>query len=410
MSQSWAFGGRLGAGRYACAVALMLAVLQTPVAAQTTNAVRENYQAYTAALERGDLDAAEVAARAALAASEARDGDGGSTAVLALNLAHVLLERGNTTDAVAPARRAQDLALNAGAGSRVDPLVAGLAVRRAELPTMVDQAAEPFWFELLSAHEGGVRNEAVYDAAADFGAWASGRDNFDLSARAWRVASEASPGDEPDAILARAAALRSLGAALLLRDIARNRTVEIASVTRRADHNEADTSPMEPLIEAVRISRPLAAAQTSHIELTNAQQQFSLSLALLNAARSRLGAMNGWSSTVGAADWSQLGGISLAPAGQGAATLCAMSLTMEPRLRYPREAQNRYGVGAVVMRFVFAPDGAVLLAEPIATAGGEAFAVAARRVRWTAERSENAAPNCTVPAVSLRSILFTFGD
>jgi hypothetical protein len=72
---------------------LTLALVALPAAAQTPNPVVGHYRAYNAALERGDLATAETEARAALAASEMRDGDGGSTAVLALNLAHVLLQR-----------------------------------------------------------------------------------------------------------------------------------------------------------------------------------------------------------------------------------------------------------------------------------------------------------------------------
>lgn len=390
--------------------ALALFVVAAPVAAQSPDPVRENYRAYAAALERNDLDAAETAARAALAASEQRDGEGGSTGVLALNLAHLLLERERAAEALAPARRAQAIAQSAGEASPIDRDVALLAVRRAELPDMTAETAPFFLVDLTNANEGGSRNESVYDAASDLGEWAIAEQEYETAIRAWQMAVDASPGDETEAVLARAAALRGVGAALLLRDIQRNRTVTVSNITRRGNFNDADASPIEPMIEAVRLTRPLTTARGSNNQFTNAQYQFALSLALLNAARSRLGAMNGWSTVGDITDWSQLSGVMLAPDGYTGGEICQMRVTAQPRLRYPREAQNRYGVGAVVMRIVFAPDGTVLTADPIATAGGEAFADAARRVRWISERSENAAPNCTVPAVWLRSITFTFDD
>ena len=390
--------------------ALALLAVSSPVLAQTPDPVRENYRAYAAALERNDLDAAETAARAALSASQQRDGDGGSTGVLALNLAHLLLERQRPDDALAPARRAYAIAEAAGEASRLDRHVALLAMSRAELPTMTAESAERFVIELTNASEGASRNESVYDAASDLGGWAIAHESYDLAARAWQMAVDASPGEGTEALLARAAALRGVGAAMLLRDIERGRTVAISNVTRRVNGQDADISPIAPLIEAVRITRPLTNLGPNAMQFTNAQYQFGLSLALLNAARSRLGAMNGWSTVGDITDWSQLGGVTLAPDNFVGGEICVMNISSHPRLRYPREAQNRYGVGAVVVRFAYAPDGTILSADPIATAGGEAFADAVRRVQWTATRSENAAPNCTVPAVSLRSITFTFDD
>ena len=70
--------------------------------AQTPNPVIQHYRAYQAALDANDFVAAEREAAAALAASEQRDGDGGRTAVLALNLA---LVRFNHSDPTARSRR-----------------------------------------------------------------------------------------------------------------------------------------------------------------------------------------------------------------------------------------------------------------------------------------------------------------
>jgi hypothetical protein len=302
------------------------------------------------------------------------------------------------------------LAQTLGEASRVDPLVAELAALRSALPNATPESAEQFWFAILRAREGGMRSESVYDAASDLGHWALERDEFELAARAWRVAGDASPGDDPEAILARAEALRALGSALLLRDIARNRTVVIGSLTRGSIKSEADSSPIEPLIESVRITRALAAVAGPNNALTNAQYSFALSLALLNASISRLGSMNGWDDDApNLSNSGELGGIVLAPAGHDGGPICAMNVRPEPNLRFPREAQNRYGVGAVVMRVTFAPDGTLISADPIATAGGEAFAAEARRVRWRAARAEPE-QDCTPPAVWPRSITFIYAD
>ncbi|MBC7770712.1 MAG: hypothetical protein H7124_18160, partial [Phycisphaerales bacterium] len=99
-------------------------------AAQTPNPVLEHYRAYGDALGRGDLIAAEAAAERAFSASQQRDGEGGRTAVLALNLATVRMLRQNHSGARAPAELA--LRLSAIAESGVDQLAAALVLGRAE--------------------------------------------------------------------------------------------------------------------------------------------------------------------------------------------------------------------------------------------------------------------------------------
>lgn len=71
---------------------LPIVSLSAEAAAQAADPVTSHYRAYTAALASGDIRTAENEARAALSASEAARGE--STAVLALNLAQVLLEEG----------------------------------------------------------------------------------------------------------------------------------------------------------------------------------------------------------------------------------------------------------------------------------------------------------------------------
>ena len=87
-----------------------------------------HFREYRAALERNDLPAAETAAAAALAASEAAHGS--RTAVLALNLANVRLELGGEYDALTPARTAHALATRF-RGSGVDAAARGADPRAA---------------------------------------------------------------------------------------------------------------------------------------------------------------------------------------------------------------------------------------------------------------------------------------
>jgi hypothetical protein len=116
------------------ALALLILGLATAAGAQTPNPIIEHYRAYRAALERNDLAAAEAAAISALEASEARDGDGGRTGVLVYNLATVRFARNDLSGALAPARRALELAqLRGEAASSVSPILARLLVGRAEL-------------------------------------------------------------------------------------------------------------------------------------------------------------------------------------------------------------------------------------------------------------------------------------
>lgn len=72
----------------------LAALFATAAIAQEPPSVVAYYQQYSAALEHGDLAAAERAAASALAASEQRDGNGGRTPILALNLAGTRVQLG----------------------------------------------------------------------------------------------------------------------------------------------------------------------------------------------------------------------------------------------------------------------------------------------------------------------------
>lgn len=146
---------------------LVMMSASAPAMAQTPpNPVMEHYRAYRAALESGDLPAASNEAEQALAASETRDGDGGRTAVLALNLASVRLMNHEAAGALAPAQRA--LALSQNAESGVDARMAGLVLGRSELSIMSQSGVERL-STILHGSLGGLPENEVYAAAMDLG-------------------------------------------------------------------------------------------------------------------------------------------------------------------------------------------------------------------------------------------------
>lgn len=178
--------------RIVAAAGAALALLCASASAQTPpNPVMEHFRAYRAALQSGDLAAAENEAAAALAASEQRDGDGGRTAVLAYNLVMTKLMRGDGAGAVQPAQRV--LALAQGGAQGVTVGGAQLLLARAQLDAGDEGAAARVETGLADASLG---SGDKYPAAVDLGTWALAHQQYDRAQSAWHVAvatSEASP-------------------------------------------------------------------------------------------------------------------------------------------------------------------------------------------------------------------------
>src|SRR5262249_9144906 len=105
------------------ALALLSLAASTEAASAQSNPIAENYRAYPAAIQRGDLAAAEAPAAAAFAASQGQFGDGGRTAVLALNLARLRLAVGKYHEALDPASVAYRVAQAQGAAAGVDQVM-----------------------------------------------------------------------------------------------------------------------------------------------------------------------------------------------------------------------------------------------------------------------------------------------
>lgn len=364
-----------------------------------TDSVVAHYRAYTAAVGRGDVATAEIEARAAWAASEARDGGRGSTAVLALNLAQLLLEEGKKNDAVSPAQRAVQIAAENGAVSRVNPHAAALALGRAQLSDSRNGTGEALLQSIQEAVAAGGVGDSVYDAAVDLGNWALQRDAYPLALQAWQAATGVYTGDDEQSVLARAQALRGKGLAMLLLNLYRGPRQTLLG-TRL---NRISTDAIQPLTQAVTITRPLARRLAPDGSVTPTQTAYAQSLALLVAATEQLSALTGLGSAFRPDPEATR---ALVIPREGSVAPCAVSLHPDRHIEYPHDAQSRLNVGAVVVRFVLREDGSVAAASPIATTGGASFLAAVAPVSWRVEKRENAEPGCAFPAVFFATMSF----
>jgi hypothetical protein len=363
----------------AAIVVSLLGAAQAPA----PNSVLAHYRDYRAAMERDDLAAAESAAEAALAASEARDGDGGRTAVLAINLAHVRLDRGRGAEALAPARRAHDLAAARGAESGVDPLVARLALGRAELA--VDGAAGEA--RLLAAlNEAQTRTDIHADAHAAIRALIS----WAFANRKWRTAQTAAiaagrhaAGAPFSEAFGRADARMGEGVAVLFQ--------------RR------DREAYAAFAEAVAMFRPLADILSPDGEMTIAQLYLARAMAWRSLVAARLRSMD--RNIPGVPE----GGSYVEGEPTPLSTPCPIRIVATPRPNYPREALEETSVGAVVLRLRIA-DGEIVdrkVAAAVPMVNGFAESVAAVMDRWRIEREDDAPANCRMDMTVYQTVMFT---
>lgn len=379
--------------------AAMVVLAFTPNVRAQTSPIVQHYRAYLAALDRGDLEEATIAAQAALAASEARDGDGGRTAVLALNLASVQLMRTQYADARSSAERALALAQSGAEG--VDPLLAQVVIARAGIgvggSSRAGQDAATALSALLASPDAQALSDAdLYLAAAQLGNWGISNRNFDVAQNAWAIAG-AHPAGSP------------LGESFGLGRARTNEALAIIAAelgqrgTHRIDRDDAETAHAL-LSEAVRILSPLAQVESPGLELTVSQQSFAVARAWLLAlgAKMQVDGLRVPEAPVeaqGDADGlSEIGPLDLGR------PRCLMRIVPDPVPRYPELSQ----VAAVVMFFRINASGEVVHHQVAARAGAEEFADAIERVagRWRAERLPESAANCRMESSVLQSVRF----
>lgn len=244
--------------------ALAIVLCAVAASAQAPLPVTAAYQQYTQAMQRGDLAGAETAASAALAASQARDGTGGRTPVLALNLARVRVQQGKWREAQAPTRQAYELS-HASSASGVDPAMSGLLWGRVRLALEGLAAVDPLTALLQNTS---TRNDLLgdrYDAAFDLGVWASHNSNHLLATRAWGFAADAAQGAPVDQRFARGQA----------------RTYEAEEMATQALTRELTLPP--PIVQQIRaklteaygLIRPFAFSPSRDAQVPPPQQLYA---------------------------------------------------------------------------------------------------------------------------------------
>jgi TonB family protein len=383
---------------------LLVAFLCAPVAAQQSG-VSAHYRAYRAALERGDLATADAEATAALEASQLREGNGGSTAALALNAALVRLSGGHRELALAPAQLAASLAANPAA--HIEPLVADIALKRAQL-RLGDQSEAALLQALTNAHEHNDLLEYVYDGAVDLGGWAIQQQHLPTALEAWRIASHASPGDSDAAVLSRAYALVEVGISMFRIETNASQPLQQRTAPQPASNGHSGSPPSvevyRVLLDAARILRPLAERPAPDGNLTRAQLLFARAMAFARAEYARLSDFGVDRSSV-----EEVSG-SIKIAAHPGVTLCIIHPIAEPRPSYPSAAQRDLNVGAVVARFVIDGSGHVTDARTVATVGGATFEQSVSSVvgRWGVERGPGSAPNCDMAMTLFVPVVFGF--
>ena len=373
---------------------LLAAAMTSASSAQQSAApvdpVIAHFREYRAALERNDLEAAEAAAAAALAASEAWSGR--RTAVLALNLANVRLDLGESYDALPPARTAHRLATSS-ADSGVDPVAAALALGRAELA--VGQPAGPQrLLDALAAASGQSALETdTYNAAVALGTWAINSDlyaGYEAARIAWATAAPlAHVTDDPT--LARARALTNEGVAIAGAGMDRaapeagGRPRTLSPDDAKAA-NDAFSSALQLLHDRALSDAPSAAGPSP------AQQVYAQALAWQAAVLAKMQKRSERRRSPPSPD----NGV----AALDDSTLCAMRVIRDDaQIPYPPEALDRYGVGAVVVQLALDADGTTTSATIAAPTppGLLSVAVAAVMHDWRTQRDPSAAPTCRMP-------------
>jgi len=378
-------------------------------AAPSPSPVMMHYRAYRAAMEAGDVATAETEAAAALEASVARDGEGGRTGVLALNLAQVRLQQGRIAEANAPALQAQRIAA-ARADSGVDPLLARLVVGRSALTRGAGRTAgADLSAALEEARARADLTDEAYFAAADLGRFYANENLFVSSAESWAIAAALADPNQPERRVAYAEARLGEGIAryseiVRMQDSRRNRPTDTTIGLPTDRYAEADAA----FAEAERILAPLAYVDGGGMNLTPAQSMYSLTRSWRNVLYAFL-LSTGQQNIVAGQRYAERAIAYQIPV-QASAPICNFTVNPEPRPNFPTDAQQRVVVGAVDVRMLLTPDGRV---EDIRVSGAvpqQWFREEVEAVmnRWTVTRAESSAPNCVFPRVLFYSFSFRY--
>ncbi len=386
--------------------AAILAIACATASAQSQSPIVQHYRAYQAALDANDLAGAEREAAAALEASEARDGDGGRTAVLALNLATVRFLDNNAAGALAPGQRALALAQAHGeAATGVSPALAQLLVYRAELAATQDGAAERLAAAIEAAQRQRLPSSEIFDAALEHAVFTFRNKRYGESARSWAIAANFSEGARLRPAHARGMALTGRAAALVLDEVDGRR--------RRLDPDVASEA-YGILVDALNVLATLPSVNTDG-EVSLAMRSYAEALAWRAVLHAKLASDGQRIPEVRPAQGDGADGLNEVDAGAGApAALAPRCLVrVEPRNAsqlYPDDALMDGRLGGVAVLFRINEAGELEDVEALASVGGAEFGESAARARaWRVERRTDSPPNCRMAMNVIRSISFQTG-
>jgi tetratricopeptide (TPR) repeat protein len=383
-------------------LAMVLLTGEAVAQVDAPNPVMSHYRAYRQALAAGNLAAAESEAAAALEASVARDGDGGNTATLAINLAQARLALGRRNEAYDPALRAFNIA--SVGGSNVDPLMARLVLGRTQLTSDRESDGRPLLEDAIAqARTRPELRAETYAAAADLGRWLLAREQYVGALDAWTVAEELADTAEGDTAYARAEARLGKAAAQMaramigvIREQARPTDTRITTNAYSA-FRDAD----EALAEAQALMAPYAHIPAEGGGLTLGQRTYAHVLAWRRLGRAFL----------------QSRGLRPLPdfemnttAGIDPRQLCRMTIVAEPRPNFPPSASSIFAVGAVVVRFNVNEQGETTGVDIAASIPERWFREALERVtpQWRVERTGESPADCRYPPVFYQTWMFYF--
>jgi tetratricopeptide (TPR) repeat protein len=369
-----------------------------PAVAQSSNPILEQYRAYAAALQSGDLATAETAAAQAYQISVARDGDGGRTAVLALNLATTRLLRGDATGAREPATHAERLSATPSAG--IDPLTAKLVLGRAELgaretsPSLAAIGARRLR-EALAATEGRTDlNGEIYPAATALAAWYFSENNFDESKEAWRVAQRTADASNGDPQLARAYAGIGVTAAIVM-----------STAGRRMREGEVEEAA-NAIDTAIRVYERRVSVGPQGAPLNPLQNAYAQAMAWRAALIARLRSED--IEIPAPIAMNRTYEIGEAPDGRPS---CLMDFAEQPSIRYPDRMAYRSGVGSVIVHIRTDEYGAVIHRQVVA-AVGQRFVNSVDQIDsdWRMVRRAGSEDNCRLSRSWFASVVFMIGS
>ena len=342
-----------------------------------------HFREYRAALERNDLPAAETAAAAALAASQASDGR--RTAVLALNLANLRLELGGDYDTLPPAQTAYALAVSPDAG--IDPVAAALTLGQAEIRAGDVAGAQRLLDAFTTTQAAGTLKPEVYAAAVALGLWGIVEQRYPVAHEAWTTA-ERLARVAKDPTLARARALTGQGAAILLASTDRRLPALAIAELTTANAQIAN----DKFTVAQRLLMPAALGDSTATEVTPRQRAFAEALSLQSALLAKVEGQGTAPPTTtpysdDAPRFEQTG-------------VCVLRAVVDPAPPPPGDALDRYSVGAVVVLMRLDTRGKVVSHEVVASVPSRILEGGVRAVaaKWGVEREPGTARDCRMPS------------